>query len=183
MSPTMGTEMTESITATANQGSDLIAMLEKHRGLFLLTLEGLTDEQARLSPTVSTLTLGGLVKHVAGVETASLDFIEHGAPEQHIDWENADAAAHEEVSNGFTLLPAETLDGVVAEYQKVAARAVEIAVSVDLSVVHQLPKAPWFADEAWSNGRVLMHVVAETAQHAGHADIIREAIDGQQSMA
>ena len=174
--------MTKSTTAAADQVADLIAMLEKHRGLFLLTVDGLTDEQARLAPTVSTLTLGGLVKHVAAVEATWLDFIERGAPEQEIDWENMDAAAYEEFRNGFALLPVETLDGVVAEYEKVAARAVELATGVDLTVTHQLPKAPWFADEAWSNARVLMHVVAETAQHAGHADIIREAIDGQHSM-
>lgn len=79
-------------------------------------------------------------------------------------------------------MPTETLGRVVAEYEKVAARAVELAGSVDLSASHQLPKAPWFTDGAWSNARVLMHVVAETAQHAGHSDIIREAIDGQHSM-
>lgn len=164
--------MTESTAA--------VAMLEKHRALFLVTVAGLTDDQARLTPTVSTLSLGGLVKHVAAVEATWLDFIEHGAPEQTIGWENADAAAYEAFSNGFTLVPAETLGRVVAEYEKVA--AVELAGSVDLSASHQLPKAPWFTDEAWSNARVLMHVVAETAQHAGHADIIREAIDGQHSM-
>ncbi len=53
----------------------------------------------------------------------------------------------------------------------------------DLDVSHPLPKAPWFAPgERWSARRVLLHIMAETAQHAGHADIIRESLDGAKSM-
>ncbi len=81
------------------------------------------------------------------------------------------------------MLPDETLAETLEQYAAVHARTVELAGSVDLDVAHQLPKAPWFADEAWSNARVLMHVIAETAQHAGHADIIRESIDGAKTMA
>jgi hypothetical protein len=54
---------------------------------------------------------------------------------------------------------------------------------VDLDTTHRLPEAPWFEPGArWSVRRVLLHVVAETAQHAGHADILRESIDGRKSM-
>ena len=60
--------------------------------------------------------------------------------------------------------------------------ATELARTVDLAATHALPEAPWFEKEAWSNRRVLMHLVAETAQHAGHADILRETIDGQKTM-
>jgi hypothetical protein len=53
----------------------------------------------------------------------------------------------------------------------------------DLDAAHPLPKAPWFPPgEHWSARRVLMHIIAETAQHAGHADIIRESLDGATSM-
>ena len=52
-----------------------------------------------------------------------------------------------------------------------------------LDASQPLPEAPWFERGArWSARRVLVHLVAETAQHAGHADIIREAIDGAKSM-
>jgi hypothetical protein len=48
---------------------------------------------------------------------------------------------------------------------------------------HPLPEAPWFAPgERWSARRVLLHIMAETAHHAGHADIIRESLDGAKSM-
>jgi hypothetical protein len=53
----------------------------------------------------------------------------------------------------------------------------------DLDASHPLPEAPWFEKGAsWSARRVLLHVIAETAQHAGHADIIRESLDGAKSM-
>jgi hypothetical protein len=53
----------------------------------------------------------------------------------------------------------------------------------DLDVSHPLPEAPWFEPGArWSARRVLLHLIGETAQHAGHADILRESIDGAKSM-
>ena len=52
-----------------------------------------------------------------------------------------------------------------------------------LNAGHPLPKAPWFQPgESWSARQVLLHIIAETAQHAGHADIIRESLDGAKSM-
>lgn len=53
----------------------------------------------------------------------------------------------------------------------------------DLDMSQPLPEAPWFeAGARWSARRVLPHVLAETAQHAGHADIIRESLDGAKTM-
>jgi hypothetical protein len=57
-----------------------------------------------------------------------------------------------------------------------------VAALADLDATQPLPKAPWFTDERWSARRVLTHLIAETAQHAGHADIIRESLDGQKCM-
>jgi hypothetical protein len=55
--------------------------------------------------------------------------------------------------------------------------------AADLDLSHPLPEAPWFEKGAsWSARRVLLHVIAETAQHAGHADIIRETLDGSRTM-
>ena len=48
---------------------------------------------------------------------------------------------------------------------------------------HPLPEAPWFQPGATRSARrVFLHIVAETAQHAGHADILRESLDGQKTM-
>ena len=84
----------------------------------------------------------------------------------------------------FRLLPGETLAGVLAHYAEVAERTDDLVrTPPDLDLAHPLPAAPWFPPGTkWTARRALMHVVAETAQHAGHADIIREALDGAKSM-
>ena len=84
----------------------------------------------------------------------------------------------------FKLLPDETLDGVLADYEKVAQRTDDLVTSLpDLNLSHPLPNAPWFPPgERRSARRVFLHIIAETAQHAGHADIIRESLDGAKSM-
>ena len=58
-----------------------------------------------------------------------------------------------------------------------------VASLPDLNLSHPLPNAPWFPPgERRSARRVFLHIIAETAQHAGHADIIRESLDGAKSM-
>jgi hypothetical protein len=78
----------------------------------------------------------------------------------------------------------ETLEGLLAAYDDVADRTDQLVSSLpSLDASHPLPKAPWFPPGArWSARRALLHIVAETAQHAGHADIIRESIDGAKTM-
>ena len=68
--------------------------------------------------------------------------------------------------------------------EKVAQRTDELLASLpDLDAAHPLPSAPWFPPgETRSARRVFLHIIAETAQHAGHADIIRESLDGAKSM-
>jgi uncharacterized damage-inducible protein DinB len=168
--------------------ADLLDVLHKHRDLFRFTVQGITDEQARTRSTVSELTLGGLVKHVAQVESTWARFIVEGPAEQpDVDWANVDWSNPPpevlQYADGFRLLEDETLTGTLERYAEVAAATDELVATVDLDAAQPLPKAPWFESGAsWSARRVFMHIVAETAQHAGHADIIREAIDGQKSM-
>jgi Protein of unknown function (DUF664) len=84
----------------------------------------------------------------------------------------------------FRMLPGETLAGILEHYDEVARRTNELVASLpDLDSAHDLPSAPWFQPGArWSARRVFLHIIAETAQHAGHADIIRESLDGAKSM-
>jgi uncharacterized damage-inducible protein DinB len=163
--------------------SDLLAMLGKHRHFLRYTTRDLTDEQARARTTVSELTLGGLIKHVTLVERNWARFIVEGPDDAGSGADRREAVvAHWQ--DQFRLLDSETLAGVLADYELTAAATDELVATVpDLSATQPLPSAPWFpAGERWSARRVLMHVIAETAQHAGHADIIRESIDGAKSM-
>src|SRR5689334_21492415 len=74
----------------AGERADLLEALGKHRALFRHTVQGLTDEQASATPTVSFLCLGGLVKHVAAVERQWADFIVRGADPDALDWSTID---------------------------------------------------------------------------------------------
>ena len=167
----------------AGERADILATLQTHRYFLRHTVDGLSDEQARLTPTASELCLGGLIKHVSAIEAGWADFAERGTEAMPAMDGEPDPAVIEWFQNQFRLLPGETLAGVLAEYEKVAARTDALVETLDLDVAYALPKAPWFAPGATrSVRRVFLHIVAETAQHAGHADIIRETIDGQKTM-
>jgi len=162
---------------------DLLDFLAKHRYFLRHTAQGLSDEQANTRSTVSALTVGGLIKHVTAVERTWADFARTGGgrevpeeieytPEMIAEWENQ-----------FRLAEGETLAGVLAEYEKVAAATDDLVRTLDLDTSYELPAAPWQPPGVfWTVRRVFLHIAAETAQHAGHADIIRETIDGQKTM-
>jgi uncharacterized damage-inducible protein DinB len=184
----MSTEMTSGTGDTTpgalvGERADLLESIVRHREFLRTTTRGLTDDQARLRTTASELCLGGLVKHVTAMERQWVDFVLEGtsAIGDFTDMSEEDFAQH---AATFRLLPEETLAGVLDAYTEVAARTDRlIATLPDLDVSHPLPKAPWYeADAHWSARRVLLHVIAETAQHAGHADIIRESLDGAKTM-
>ncbi|MFI6502119.1 DinB family protein [Nonomuraea typhae] len=159
----------------SSERDDLVQTLDKHRGFLKHTVQGLTDEQAALTPTASQLCLGGLIKHVATVEERWQRFAVGGAEAMNsvpIDWEGQ-----------FRMEREDTLEALLKRYDEVAAATTELVRTLDLDASHELPKAPWFEPGArWSVRRVMLHVIAETSQHAGHADIVRETIDGQKSM-
>ncbi|MET9397846.1 DinB family protein [Kitasatospora sp. NPDC002965] len=159
-----------------SERADLLQTLDKHRGFLRYTVRDLTDEQAARRTTASELCLGGLIKHVAGVESRWLRFAVGGAAameDEPVDW-----------AGQFLMTDGETLAGLLAAYERVAAETDELVATLpDLDLAHPLPQAPWFEPGAsWSARRVLLHVIAETAQHAGHADIIRESLDGAKTM-
>jgi hypothetical protein len=176
-----------SATTVTGERADLLETLAKHRFFLRNTTRDLTDEQAGRRSTVSELTLGGLIKHVARCEQEWVDFILEGPSAMNrdgkdwADWHESDYA---EYGRQFQLPPGETLAGVLAAYAEVARRTDEVVGTLpDLDVAHPLPRTPWFEPgAAWSARRVILHLIAEIAQHAGHADIIREAIDGAKSM-
>jgi hypothetical protein len=168
--------MTGSTTTLTAERTDLLETLAAHRHFLRFTVQGLTDEQATGRPTVSQLSLAGLIKHVAGTEAAWARFIEGGPEAMGNDPE---AWARE-----WRLEPGQTLASVLDDYAAVARHTDELVASLpDLAVSHPLPVAPWFPPGAVRSARrVFLHIIAETSQHAGHADILRESLDGQKTM-
>ena len=175
--------MAAAATGIDAERSDLLAMLGQHRHFLRYTTQGLTDEQAAARTTVSELCLGGLIKHVTHVEGSWAEFIVKGpsALGGVSDMTEEDYARR---ADEFRMLEGETLAGVLAEYEATATVTDELVRTLpDLGATQPLPTAPWFPPgERWSARRALLHIIAETAQHAGHADILRESIDGQKSM-
>ncbi len=177
------TNQDEAKAAVTGEHADLLAVLAKHRNFLRFTTRDLTDEQAGQRTTASELCLGGLIKHVARAERTWVDFIVEG-PSAMPDFTAMTEDDWARRAAEFQMQPGETLAGVLADYAEVARRTDELVASLpDLDASHPLPKAPWFEpDTRWSARRVLMHIIAETAQHAGHADIIRESLDGAKTM-
>ncbi|GHF28297.1 hypothetical protein GCM10018790_02130 [Kitasatospora xanthocidica] len=174
-----------------SERDDLVQTLDTHRGLLRRTVRDLTDAQAAERTTVSELCLGGLIKHVAAVEARWARFMTGGAEAMRGGDGDPDGDGDGGGDGGaaawaaqFRMVEGETLAGLLAEYERVARGTDELVRTLpDLDLAHALPPAPWFEPGAtWSVRRVLLHMIAETSQHAGHADIIRESLDGAKSM-
>jgi uncharacterized damage-inducible protein DinB len=154
----------------------LLAYLAQQRDGIRYAAHGLTEVQARLTPAASSLSIGGLIKHVATMERGWIDMV---LQRQHPIAQPEAASRYEE---GFRLLPHETLATALADYATVA-RDTEAVVRAIPDLHQAVPVSkgvPWFPAEvdAWTVRWVLLHLIEETARHAGHADIIRESIDG-----
>ena len=169
--------MPGNVHPVADEREGLMAYLAQQRSVLQIAAYGLTDEQARAVPTRSALSIGGLIKHVTAVERSWVDIVLQRQPAAPDD----PVAAMADYADAFTMGPSETLAGLIAD-QDAAARETEAALgSLDLGRPVPVPRdVPWFpADvDAWSVRWVLLHLIQETARHAGHADIVRESIDG-----
>jgi uncharacterized damage-inducible protein DinB len=155
--------------------STLLAFLDEQRDGIRNALRGLTDEQAATSPSASELSLSGLLKHVTEVEQnwlamAGCDI--EPVQRTEADWDES-----------FRLVPekGETVASQLARWAEVANRGEGFARAADLDATFALPEAPWFPKEQVSVRWVLLRLITEMARHAGHADIIRETLDGRSS--
>lgn len=170
--------MPGNVRPVADERDGLLTFLAQQRYVLRVAAHGLTDEQARLAPSASSLTIGGLIKHVAATEDGWIDtMLGRSKP-----FDPSDAVGYME---NFTLRPDETLAGAVARYDEVAKRTESVVAEIDdLGQPVPVPKAPWFPDDVdeWSVRWVLLHLIQETARHAGHADIVRESVDGGTAM-
>ncbi|MGW3494034.1 DinB family protein [Streptomyces sp. NPDC001020] len=151
----------------------LLAFLEEQRGALRRAVLGLTEEQARMRPSASELSLGGLVKHVAETEQGWIARARQEPPAVKRDQSNW----HE----CFLLGGDETVASQLEYWEKVAAGTEAYVRSVpSLDDTFPLPNDPWFPPAERVSVRWLcLHLIRETARHAGHADIIRESLDGK----
>lgn len=178
--------MNQTITISRER-ADLIESLDVHRSFLLRTAAGITDAQARHRSTVSALTIGGIIRHVADVEASWAGFMTGNGlrgDDESIDWADPDPALVAAYQQQFIMSTDETLAEVLERYAEVAAETDRLVAAIDdLDAEYPLPTAPWFPPGTTrSVRRAITHIIAETAQHSGHADIIREAIDGQLTM-
>jgi uncharacterized damage-inducible protein DinB len=151
---------------TGGEKESLKAALDRHREAVLWKVEGLDDDELRRPMTPSGTNVLGLVKHLAAVEYGW--FCEpFGRPTEPLPFDEDDEDADLRVD------PGETTADVLAFYERARAAADQVIADLDLDETG----TAWFGDTV-SMRWVLLHMVEETARHAGHVDIVRELIDG-----
>ncbi|MBT8197311.1 MAG: DinB family protein [Acidimicrobiia bacterium] len=143
----------------------LLGVLDENRFLMLWKLEGLTDEQAGRSTVESATTLLGLVKHLAYVEMWWFHEVVGGLSPEY-PWSEDDPDAD------WRIEPGDSIESISRLYADAVATSDSILADVDLADTRVV------RDEDRSIRWVVAHMIEETARHAGHADIVRELIDG-----
>ena len=144
----------------------LRAALDRHRDAVLWKVSGVSDADLRRSPVPSGTTLLGLVKHLAGVEYGW--FCEtFGRPMEPLPFDEADA------ESDLRIEPGESTASVLAFYNRARRAADQALDEIGLDETGR----SWQGSEV-SMRWVLIHMLEEVARHAGHADVLRELIDG-----
>ena len=158
----------------------LLNLLAFQQNAFFAVSYGLTDEQARSTPTVSALSIGALVKHAAGVQQGWVDRVAH-APEFPPPDPRPMEQVMAEYADQYVMRDDETLEQLQEALKKQNAETLRVFAEADLQTRVPVPhQVPWFPQDLdfWSVRWVVGHLVEELSRHAGHADIIRESIDG-----
>jgi hypothetical protein len=161
--------------AVADLKAELHGNLRGRRAVLLSKLDGLSEYDRRRPMTPTGTSLLGLVKHLAGLEYGYLgESFGRPAPEpipwveDGSIWQGADMWAR----------PGESTEYIAGLYRRACVHADGVIAALDLDAPGSVPH--WPAERRDTTlGVLLIRMVAETAQHAGHADIIRELIDGK----
>ncbi|MGW2325621.1 DinB family protein [Streptomyces sp. NPDC001700] len=159
--------------ACKDERSALLAYLDAQRGGIRRAVHGLTEEQARSAPSASALSLAGLIKHVTDGE---LGWVRTG--QGHAERLSKEALA--EFEAGFVPTADETVPVLLERYEA-AARATDEAVLAlsSMDETFEAPRMPWDEGGTRTWRWLVLHMIEEVARHAGHADVIRETIDGK----
>ncbi|KWX20826.1 DinB family protein [Mycolicibacterium wolinskyi] len=163
----------------ADERQTLLEFLAFQQNAFFAVAHGLTDEQARATPSVSTLSVGGLVKHAAGVQKGWADRAAHAPAAPPPDPRPMEEQMAE-YADQYVMREDETLAGLLEALKAQNAETLRVFAEQDLDAAVPVPHGvPWFPQDIdnWSVRWVAMHLIEELSRHAGHADIIRESID------
>jgi hypothetical protein len=151
----------------------LLAYLAQQRDAVRYAAHGLTDVQADSRPSVSALSVAGIIKHVSQVERAWVTFLVTG--------DTTVFAMTDDYADGFRLVEGETLEDVLAVAAEQARQTEQVVSEIDDLGARLAPTTdvvPWIpAGLRWTPRWVLLHLIEEVARHAGHADVVRESID------
>ena len=154
-----------------SEKSMMLGFLNWHRDTLLCKVDGLTDEELRRPHDPSGLTMLGLVKHLTDVERSWFREVVAGEDLSAL-WDDSDPQRY------WRIEPHETTAEIIAGYRAEVAAANALLAGDEIGMeepVHE-PRA---AAEGMTVRWVVLHMIEETARHNGHADLIREAIDGQ----
>ncbi|WP_102141872.1 DinB family protein [Mycobacterium hubeiense] len=164
----------------ADERQTLLNFLAFQQNAFFAVAYGLTDEQARSTPSVSALSIGGLVKHAAGVQKGWTERAA-AAPDSPPPDPRPLEEQMAEYGDQYTMREDETLSDLLAALKAQNAETLRVFAEQDLDAPVPVPHGvPWFPQDIdhWSVRWVAHHLIEELSRHAGHADIIRESIDG-----
>jgi uncharacterized damage-inducible protein DinB len=154
----------------APEAETLHGFLDAQRDLILWKIEGLDDEQLRRRMTPTGMSLLGLVKHLAYVEDGWFRQTFAGKePSPDLPWNEDDPAMD------WRIEPHETTDEILSFYKNAVDESRAIARAADLE---QLSAVKTGRRGHVSMRWILMHMIEEVSRHLGHADIMRESIDG-----
>ena len=157
----------EDLVRTAGEREILEAFLDSHRQVTVDKLRGLSESDARRQLVPSETTPIGLVKHLTGVERNWFQHILAGRPRDEIPGESSGGPDSWQVSD------AETVNAIIGAFEETCAESRRIAAVLPLD--HQVPHP---AGGEVSLRWIYTHLLREHARHNGHADILREQIDG-----
>ncbi|MBB3677054.1 DinB family protein [Modestobacter versicolor] len=152
---------------------DLLGYLQRAREAVVWKLEGASELDVRRPLTPTGTNLLGLVKHLAAVDSGYLGEV-FGRPfPEPMPWAELDA----EPDSDMWATAEESRDELVALYRRVWAHGDATVAALELDATGL---GPWWPEERRRPTlfRVLVHLTAETHRHAGHADIVRELVDG-----
>ena len=157
-----------------SENEALVGYIEQQIAAVRASAYGLTEQQARETPCRSTLSIGGLIKHVT--------YVLRGRARQKADpAAPLDEAAFALFMGSFALTADETLDGALQAFDEAVSDYLADIRAADPGAPLTVPPAPWdgvYSPTPSVERFALLHHVEELARHAGHADIIREQIDG-----